>query len=245
MRNKSKAAREPQPSLAPHLLRGLQTRERVLSLTIQIARQEGLEALTIGRVAEASGLTKPGLLGHYASKEALQLATVDAGAAAFMAAVVEPAMQFPAGIVRLAHLLQLWVDHVDTDEGGCFFASVAAEFDSRRGPVKSGIAKMITAWMQGIEQSLAEAQERNQIKREVERSAVSFELHGYELSLNLRRQLLGDLQAGAHAKAAMRRALHEAATPAGRRLLNDAWPAPGTSGPERRKTQRVHQSARK
>lgn len=238
------AMRDPRARLAPHLLRGLQTRERVLSLTIQIARQEGLEALTIGRVAEASGLTKPGLLGHFASKEVLQLATVDAGAAAFMAAVVEPAMQFPAGIARLAHLLQLWVDHVDATAGGCFFASVAAEFDSRSGPVKSSIATMIAAWLQGIERSLAEAQERNQIKREVERSAVSFELHGHELSFNLRRQLLGDLQASAHAKVAMRRVLHEISTPAGRKLLNDVWPLPGASKPARGKTQRVRRMAR-
>ena len=210
--------------MAAHLVRGLRTRERVLALTVQIARQEGLDALTIGRVADVSGLTKAGLLGHFPSKEALQLATLDAGRAAFVEAVIEPAMSSQAGLERVARLLDLWIEHVDDLQGGCFFASVAAEYDSRNGPVKVCIAKMLRQWTDGIEYFLREAQARKQIDAAIDLSSLSFELHGFELSLNLRRQLFGDQKASAVATRSMRRVLNEVATPSGRKLLDQVWP---------------------
>jgi AcrR family transcriptional regulator len=221
----SKKSTAPEAQMAAHLVRGLRTREKVLSLTIQIAHEEGLDALTIGRVAEASGLTKAGLLGHYASKEALQLATLDAGRAEFVEAVVKPAMQAAPGLERVARLLELWIEHVDGHQGGCLFASVAAEYDSRSGPIKDRIAKMLDQWIGGIEYFLKEAQARKQIGAAVDLSALSFDLHGFELSLNLRRQLFGDQKAAVLAKRSMRRALYEAATPTGRKLLDQTWPA--------------------
>jgi AcrR family transcriptional regulator len=213
--------------MAAHLARGQRTRERVLSLTIQIAREEGLDALTIGRVAEVSDLTKAGLLGHFASKEALQLATLEAGRVAFVEAVIRPALEAPAGLERVARLLEFWVEHIDDRQGGCFFASVAAEYDSRTGPVKESIAKMLSQWTEGIEHFLKQAQERKQLSTSVDLSALSFELHGFELSLNLRRQLFGDHKAAGLAKRAMRRALYEAATPSGRKALDETWPPRG------------------
>lgn len=210
--------------LPAHLLRGQRTRERVLSVALPIATEEGLEALTIGRVAEFAGITKAGLLGHFSSKEALQIATLDAGKAAFIVAVIRPGVGAEAGIVRVARLLDRWIDHICNCRGGCFFASVAAEFDGHQGgSVKDHIAKLMREWIGGLEFFLGEARERHQLRADTDLSALSFRLHGYELSLNLRRQLLGDMHATRQALQAMRAALLAHATPSGRRLLEAHW----------------------
>ena len=45
------------------------TRDRILEHSVQIASAEGLESLTIGRLAADLGMSKSGLFGHFVSKE--------------------------------------------------------------------------------------------------------------------------------------------------------------------------------
>ena len=53
----------------------------ILDTAAALATEEGLEPLSIGRLAEATGMSKSGLFAHFGSKEELQLATVDHAAA--------------------------------------------------------------------------------------------------------------------------------------------------------------------
>ena len=103
--------------LPPHLLRGRQTRENVMTHAVLIATREGLEALTIGRVAESAGIAKASVLGHYGTKEQLQLATLEAGSRAFVAAVIVPTSSLPEGIVRLRGLVERWVEQIGRGRG--------------------------------------------------------------------------------------------------------------------------------
>jgi len=205
---------------APHLLRGHESRERVMDHAVEVAATEGLEALTIGRIAAAAGLSKAGLLGHFHSKEELQLATLEAGREVFDDAVMRPVRDAPAGIVRVARLLDRWIDYTAKCPGGCFFTSVAAEFDGRSGPVKRAIAKRMRAWLHELEALLRSARDLGHLDAKTNPPALTLRLHGYQLALNLRRQLLGDTRALALARAAMRSALAENATRIGRNLLD-------------------------
>ena len=54
------------------------TREAILQQALALASQVGVSGLTIGSLAAASGLSKSGLFAHFGSKEALQLAVVQA-----------------------------------------------------------------------------------------------------------------------------------------------------------------------
>src|SRR5215213_4412222 len=56
---------------------GERTRQAILEAAVDIASEEGLEGLTIGRLAAELSMSKSGLFAHFGSKEELQLATVE------------------------------------------------------------------------------------------------------------------------------------------------------------------------
>src|SRR5512132_272743 len=108
---------------------GERSRSAILRAAGQLATVEGLDGLSIGRLADAVGMSKSGLFAHFGSKEELQLATIEAAGAIFIEDVVQPASVATTGIERLRLLTEGFLQHVENDvfPGGCFFASVAAE----------------------------------------------------------------------------------------------------------------------
>jgi AcrR family transcriptional regulator len=113
-------------------------RDAILERAVEVASEEGLEGLTIGRLSNELGLSKSGLFGHFGSKEELQLAAVDAAGTVFYREVVKPALAEPEGMPRLRAFSDRWVSYLERKvfSGGCFFAAATAEFDSRPGPVR-------------------------------------------------------------------------------------------------------------
>jgi AcrR family transcriptional regulator len=114
------------------------TRQRIVEHSLSVASLNGLEGLTIGRIATDLGLSKAGVLGHFGTKEGLQLAVVDAASELFAREVPQrvPADAEP-GLPRLRGYCEAWVSYVERDvlPGGCFFTAAASEFDGRGGPV--------------------------------------------------------------------------------------------------------------
>src|SRR5436190_12380251 len=88
--------------------RGNRTRRLVLRRTVDIASVEGLEALSVGRLATELGLSKSGVFALFGSKEELQLATIRAASRIFTDEVLEPMADVPAGVARLARLCESW-----------------------------------------------------------------------------------------------------------------------------------------
>lgn len=208
--------------LPPHLLRGQHTRENIMEHAVQIATREGLEALTIGRVAETANIAKASVLGHYGSKEQLQLATLEAGSRQFILSVIAPASALPEGILRLEGLLERWIDRISAAQGGCLFASVAAEFDCRPGAVRDRVQTLVKMWLSALAAQVAQAKQLKHLTAKTDPEQLVFCLHGIELSLNLRVQLFEERSAIERARAAMHALLREGATPLGRKLLSRA-----------------------
>ena len=77
------------------------TKDRILDRAYQIAGQHGLEAVTIGRLADETGMSKAGIYGHFGSKEALQLQLIRYAQAVFRREVIGPAEVAPKGVPRL------------------------------------------------------------------------------------------------------------------------------------------------
>src|SRR3984885_8459660 len=104
--------------------RGLRTRRAILRKAVNIASVEGLEGLTIGRLASALRISKSGLFAHFGSKEDLQCAVVDEARAIFVARVVRPAYGF-RGLNRLRALCENWLSYGERKvfPGGCFFSA--------------------------------------------------------------------------------------------------------------------------
>ena len=69
---------------------GLRSRATILDAAARLATVEGLEGLSIGRLAEHIGMSKSGLYAHFGSKEELQLATIETASEIFQEHVVGP-----------------------------------------------------------------------------------------------------------------------------------------------------------
>ena len=150
----------------------------ILDTAARLATIEGLDGLSIGRLAGEIGMSKSGLYAHFDSKEELQLATVAAAEELFTAEVVTPGMEAPEGLERLEALCRGYLSYVGRGvfPGGCFFASTAAEWDTRKGPIRDRVRAILAGWTDLLQANVAAAQERGQLAQEVDGGQLTFEL---------------------------------------------------------------------
>jgi AcrR family transcriptional regulator len=181
------------------------TRLDILRRAVDIASAEGLEGISIGRLADELAMSKTGVFAHFGSKQVLQLATVDMARDIFIAEVVEPALSSPRGLPRLGALLQAWLSYVEriVFRGGCFFAAASAEFDSRPGKVKNRIAELTKAWVVALEDEVREAQKLKQTSKTSDPRQIVFELHAYVQEANWAFKLFDDQTAFTRARSAI------------------------------------------
>ena len=200
---------------------GERTRAAILESAVHIASAEGLEGLTIGRLAAELKLSKSGLFAHFGSKEELQIATVEAAREIFIREVVRPALEADYGLPRLWKLCDVWLGHVQSEvfRGGCFFSAVAAEFDSRPGRVRDRIAEIMKEWLASLRRVIGEAQEAGHLEKEANPEQIAFEFNALELGANWSMQLHGYSQGFTHAREAILERLRRCATAKGASLL--------------------------
>jgi AcrR family transcriptional regulator len=202
-------------------LRGERTRAGILDAAVAIASVEGLEGLSIGSLAQRSGVSKSGLFAHFGSKQELQLATIEAARERFVQAVVEPALETPPGIGRVWHLSDRWLGYAQAEvfPGGCFFAQTSAEFDSRPGPVRDLIAEVMGSWMRLIAGSIREAQEAREVTSASDCRQLAFTLNAIGFGANSEFQLHGDRKVFQLARRGVLDQLEATATKSGRSKL--------------------------
>ena len=157
---------------------GERSRRAILLAAARLATTEGLDGLTIGRLADETGMSKSGLFAHFGSKEELQLATIGMAQEIFDEDVLAPALA-SEGRARVEALCERFLSHVDRSvfPGGCFFASAAAELDTRPGRVRDRVVGVQRAWTELIEDALREAQDRGEIARDADRAQLGFEVN--------------------------------------------------------------------
>jgi AcrR family transcriptional regulator len=165
------------------LLRGERTRLAVLDVAVSLASVDGLEAMSLARLAQATEVSKSGLFAHWPDKEALQLAVVAHAVRVWTEHVVTPAFAAPRGVRRL------WALHERRMEfyaggvlpGGCFFVATQAEFDDRHGPVRDALAAAISDWLSLLKTVAAQAVELGELRAGTDVGQVAFEIeaHGH------------------------------------------------------------------
>jgi AcrR family transcriptional regulator len=158
---------------------GERSYQLIVDTAARLATMEGLEGLSIGRLADEIGMSKSGLYAHFDSKQDLQLAAVDAAEAVYTTEVIAPAMQAPEGLKRLESLCEHYLSYVERGvfPGGCFFAATAAEWDTRRGPVRERVRTILDGWTQLLEANVREAQQQGDLQRGINPHQISFELN--------------------------------------------------------------------
>ncbi len=195
--------------------RGNATRESILQAAADVASVEGLEGLTIGRLATELGMSKSGLFAHFGSKEELQLATIDAARRRFVDHVIRPSRGLPRGRARLEALLIDWLEYFRSEvfRGGCFFNAVKAEFDSRPdGPVRAAITEDVRQFLAFLAREVRKAQEAGDLDSAVDPEQLAFELDAFGGAANHHYQFMRDKAVFDRAAAAMRARLDAVAT---------------------------------
>ena len=197
--------------------RGNRTRESILDTAADLASIEGLEGLTIGRLATELGMSKSGLFAHFGSKEELQLATIDAARRRFVDNVVRPSRELPRGRERVERLMNDWLAYYRGEifRGGCFFNTVKAEFDSRStGPVRDVVMDDAREFIAFLAREVRKAQEAGDLDPSIDPDQLAFELDAVGAAANQHFQLMHDEKVFERAATAIRTRLDAAATAA-------------------------------
>jgi len=161
------------------------TRRLILDNAVRLATVAGLDGLSIGTLAGATGVSKSGVYAHFGSKEELQLETVRTARQLFIDIVVMPALA-TEGLDRLRALCESFLSYVEqrTLPGGCFFAAAAAELGGRPGPLRERVAAYQHEWIDLLTQAAEQARSRRELRPDSDVSLLVFELNAVVVAAN-------------------------------------------------------------
>ncbi|WP_424643207.1 TetR/AcrR family transcriptional regulator [Embleya sp. AB8] len=194
--------------------KGDRTRQAIVRRAADIASVEGLEGLSIGRLAGDLEISKSGVFAHFGSKEELQLAAVGAAIDIYVERVVTPARTAPTGLVRLWRLTEGWLEY-SRDRvfpGGCFFFNAAAEFDARPGRIRDALARAWQDWRALLVTEAEAAKAAGEAIEDLDAAQLVFELIAFLETANGISMLHDDQSAYTRATTAIRTRLLAAAT---------------------------------
>ena len=175
-------------------MKGERTRQSILDRAIDVASLEGLEGLTIGRLADELGMSKSGLFAHFGSKEDLQLAAIEAAAKRFIDEIYTPALREPRGYPRLVAICHSWLSYLRRGvfPGGCFFAAASFEFDGRPGAVRDTVRRLMDDWLGALEKAVRMAVDEGHIDPDTDPAQLAFELNSLFFGANFAFYLRND-----------------------------------------------------
>lgn len=195
--------------------KGTVTRHRIVAQAVALTRVGGLEALSIGRLAELTGLSKAGLFRHFGSKTGLQQAVLEACVDEFRARVIVPALRAPSGIARLAGLLDTWLAWTEAAEcdGGCPLLGASIELDDRPGELRTYLVEKQRAWLDCIRAAATRAVAEGDLRHDLDVEQFAFEFNAIGLGFNFAHRLLDDADAASRARTAFERLVAAHADP--------------------------------
>lgn len=170
-----------------------------------MASVEGLEGLTVGKLAAALGMSKAGVIGHFGNKLELQLATLDYAAEVFRTEVWSPVEPIREGMPRLVAICGSWMDYAGRPAfpGGCFLAAASFEFDCRPGPVRDALIIYLRRWRKTLEREISAAVADGDLPPRTNAEHLAVALEAIAARVTPTRELYGDAQASVHAKEQM------------------------------------------
>lgn len=197
------------------LLKGRQTRAAILDAALGLASHIGLEGLSIGALAEVTGMSKSGVFAHFGSREELQISVVREYHTRFEDEVFKPGLQAPRGLPRLRALFDRWLKRVSVEiDSGCIYISGAVEFDDRPGPVRDALVTMVRTWQGALGRAIRAAVAEGHLRADTDAEQLLFEVHGLILALHHDARFLRHAGAEGRARAAFERVVsHWAVVP--------------------------------
>lgn len=190
------------------------SRATAVAAAIDLASIEGLEGITIGRLATELSMSKSGLIGRFGDKEALQRAVLAAAIERFTESVWRPAADITPGIARLEAIVDAWIEHLrgGVFPGGCFVTTASVEYDARPGPLRDDVAAVVRRWLAVLEAEARTARDDGDLPADRDPGDVAFELHSLASGGGVAGRLIDDPAALDRVHRAMRRTIGRPAT---------------------------------
>ncbi len=176
--------------------KGQATKDAILDEAVGIASRVGFNGLTIGQLADTTGMSKSGLFAHFRSKEALQLETLERGRERFTDIVIRPTLRAPRGVERVRALVDSWlVWETEALQGGCVFVAGSIEYDDQPGPMRDAIVRNQRDWAEFIATVAATAVTEGQFRADLDVERFAFTLQGLMYAYHHSARLLHDPKA--------------------------------------------------
>ncbi|MDH5263898.1 MAG: TetR/AcrR family transcriptional regulator [Betaproteobacteria bacterium] len=205
--------------------KGEETRAQILDAAVQQASKGGFESITIGSLAERTGLSKSGLFAHFGSRTDLQIAALDEAARRFTQAVFLPAMKLPRGLPRLRAIFQGWIDWPEHGRlRGCPMQGASAEFDDLPGPMRDAVVERQLQLAGELAKAVTMAAESGELCADTDAKQFVFEMTGIVLACYSTQRLLGDARSSSRALVAFERLVQDHLAPAAKRDSRPAAP---------------------
>lgn len=184
--------------------KGEDTRVAILDQAVAIASEVGFAGLTIGQLAEQTGMSKSGLFAHFRSKEALQLQTLERARERFTDLVIRPTLAAPRGERRVRALFDHWLEwETDALKGGCIFVTATAEFDDQPGPMRDAVLRSQQDWLDFVATVAGTAVAEGDFRADLDTEQLAFTLQGLMLGYHHAARLMRDPKARDHTRLAL------------------------------------------
>ena len=190
------------PATARASTKGEETRAQILAAAVEQASAAGFESLTIGGLAERTGLSKSGLFAHFGSRLELQIAALDEAARRFTEKVFLPAMKAPRGLKRLQALFDgwfLWPQRAGLP-GGCPIDAATREYDHRPGPMRDAVLDRQRLLERELAKTVRLAIETGELRPDTDPDEVAFALMGIILAYYRAQSTVGEAEAEKRAR---------------------------------------------
>lgn len=187
-------------------VRGSRLREAILQRAAELASLDGLDQVSIGRLAAAMQMSKSGLYAYFTSKQDLQLATIDCAWRIFEDRVLDPGDEDDT----LQALLERWISYYEHEvfPGGCPLATAGTEFANRDGPVHDALAAAIERQLAALQYGVARADASRLPTNgdtDIDADQLAFELLAILIAGNQRFRITRDAAAFAQTRTAISR----------------------------------------
>ncbi len=193
-------------ALPTKLSKGEETRAVILEAAVQHAGVHGFDALTIGLLAEQTGLSKSGLFAHFGSKEELQIATLDEAVRRYNEVAFIPALKAPRGLRRLSVVFDNWLQWIERSGlKACPMIAANTEFDDRPGPMRDAVVEHMQRMHDQIMRGVQMAIDTGEFAADTDPEQFAFELFGIISSCYRSRNLFEDAKANERARKAFDR----------------------------------------
>jgi AcrR family transcriptional regulator len=191
--------------------KGEETRALILAAAVEQASASGFESLTIGSLAERTGLSKSGLFAHFGSKLDLQIAALDEAARQFTETVFLPALKAPRGLKRLRALFENWLAwplHAKLP-GGCPVDAATREYHHRPGAMRDAALERQRHVEREVRRTVELAVQTGELAKDTDTAQFVFELFGIILVFYRAELVHGRDEARRHARVALERLIRQ------------------------------------